>query len=57
MKEQENYQIEVWCGNCDFKCPISIPKGVKVEDQSCPNCSVNDLRKHSKPVSFRPFTR
>ncbi len=39
MNETTNiYKAKVYCGNCDFKGIIEIPKGQTIEETQCTNC-------------------
>ena len=47
--EGSNYDMHVFCKNCHFRGKITIPKGVRVDDFECPQCSVKDLDRDSNP--------
>lgn len=47
----DTYDLQVNCANCGFSGTTSIPKGVTVREQSCPNCATTNLeRDFGSPV-------
>lgn len=41
----ETYKMKVYCGNCDFRGEIDIPKGVLVSEAECTQCGTTTLAK------------
>lgn len=54
MENQEKYNLNVFCKNCDFEGNVEIPKGTTYENHKCTKCGVANLVKKMQPVRIIP---
>jgi len=53
------YNLDILCENCDYVGQIEIPKGQKIDTFCCPKCGTESLKrdynahlKNRKPISY-----
>ncbi len=52
--ENEVYQLDVFCKNCDFQGKIDIPKGMVLTEIHCPTCKLKQLEKRLPRMRITP---
>lgn len=50
--ENNTYQLECECYNCEYKGTVVIEKGVTVKDKECPTCGNRTLSRYYPPVAM-----
>ncbi len=52
--ENSNYNLNVFCTNCNFKGTVEIPQGIKVNNHPCSKCGNKTLEKIPESARIIP---
>jgi len=52
--ENETYELDAFCKNCNFQGKIQIPKGMTLVEIQCPTCKLKMLEKKIPPARLIP---
>lgn len=52
--ENEIYELDAFCKNCDFNGKVTVPKGIVFSEAKCPKCGIKMLVKKLPPIRIIP---